>query len=77
MFGETLTDALVKTYLNNPTLNASRALVRVEDEGLAEALSGWHPEVKFDYDLGQSNIDKHDGSGSQSRNPRTNKIFKS
>lgn len=75
LFGETLTDALVKTYLNNPTLNASRALVRVEDEGLAEALSSWHPEVKFDYDLGQSNIDKNDGSGSQNRNPRTNKIF--
>ena len=73
-FAETLSEALVKTYLNNPTLNASRALLRVEDEGVAEALSGWHPEVKFDYDLGQSNIDKHDGSGSQSRTPRTNKI---
>lgn len=74
LFGETLSEALVKTYLNNPTLNASRAFLRVEDEGLSEALSGWRPEVKLDYDLGHSNIDKHDGSGSQNRTPRTNKI---
>ena len=73
-FGETLSEALVKTYLDNPTLNASRALLRVENEGVAEALSGWRPEVILDYDLGLSNIDKHDGSGSQSRTPRTNKI---
>ena len=73
-FGETLSEALVKTYLDNPTLNASRALLRGENEGVAEALSGWRPEVILDYDLGLSNIDKHDGSGSQSRTPRTNKI---
>ncbi len=42
---ETVEQALVKAYLNNPSLNAQRAAVRVTDEGVPQALSGYRPKV--------------------------------
>lgn len=42
---ETLLGALTKAYQYNSTLNQSRAGVRVTDEGVALAKSGWRPQV--------------------------------
>ncbi|MBN9064996.1 MAG: transporter, partial [Rhizobiales bacterium] len=40
---ETIFGALTKAYQYNSTLNAGRAGVRVTDEGVAIAKSGWRP----------------------------------
>ena len=42
---DTLEAALAQAYLNNPQLNAQRALVRATDEGVPQALSGYRPRV--------------------------------
>ncbi|MBL4748879.1 MAG: hypothetical protein JKY17_09120, partial [Magnetovibrio sp.] len=36
---ESLSDALAKAYITNPTLLASRATLRATDEGMAQAVS--------------------------------------
>ncbi len=43
--GETLTGALAKAYNNNSSLNSARAGVRVTDEGVAIAKSGYRPTI--------------------------------
>lgn len=42
---ESLMGALAKAYRNNSQLNSARAGVRVTDEGVAVAKSGWRPTV--------------------------------
>ena len=42
---ETLPSALAKAYQSNPQLNAQRAIVRQNDEGVAQALSGYRPTL--------------------------------
>jgi len=42
---ETLTDALVRVYQNNPQLSAQRAQLRAVDESVPQALSGYRPQV--------------------------------
>jgi outer membrane protein len=42
---ETMESALAKAYQNNPQLNAQRAIVRQNDEGVTQALSGYRPTV--------------------------------
>jgi outer membrane protein len=42
---ETMPSALVKAYQNNPQLNAQRATVRVTDEAVPQALSGYRPTI--------------------------------
>ena len=49
---ETIGGALAKAYVNNSELNSARAGVRVTDENVAIAKSGWRPTI-----TGQSNID--------------------
>ena len=49
---ETLVDALVSAYLNNPTLEAGRAQLRAVDENVPQALSGWRPTVEIDSSAG-------------------------
>ncbi len=44
-YGETLTGALAKAYQNNSSLNSARAGVRVTDEGVAIAKSGYRPSI--------------------------------
>lgn len=44
-FAETLQGALAKAYNNNSTLNSARASVRVVDEGVAIAKSGYRPTI--------------------------------
>jgi outer membrane protein len=42
---ETLPEALVKTYQNNPQLNAERARQRGTDENIPQALAGYRPQL--------------------------------
>ena len=49
---ETLVDALVAAYLNNPTLEAGRAQLRAVDENVPQALSGWRPTVEIHNSVG-------------------------
>lgn len=53
-WSETLSGALVKAYKNNATLNSSRAGVRIEDENVAIAKSGYRPEITGSYNIGRS-----------------------
>ena len=50
---ETLNGALIKAYKNNSTLNSSRAGVRIEDENVAIAKSGYRPQVTGSYNIGR------------------------
>jgi outer membrane protein len=43
--GQTLEAALSQAYANNPTLQTARAQLRVVDENVPQALSGWRPSV--------------------------------
>ena len=43
--GESLTDALVSTYLSNPQLMAQRSSLKATDESVAQAEGGWRPTV--------------------------------
>jgi outer membrane protein len=42
---DTIKAALVRAYQNNPQLNAQRAQVRVTDENVPQALSGYRPKL--------------------------------
>jgi outer membrane protein len=42
---DTIEAALVRAYQNNPQLNAQRASVRITDENVPQALSGYRPRV--------------------------------
>ena len=42
---DTLESALVQAYVNNPSLNSQRASVRVTDENVPQALSGYRPKI--------------------------------
>jgi outer membrane protein len=42
---ETMESALAKAYEGNPQLNAQRAIVRQNDEGVSQALSGYRPSL--------------------------------
>lgn len=54
---ETLQDALIAAYLNNPTLAAQRAALRATDEGVATAIAGWRPTVRLTGTAGRSEVD--------------------
>jgi TolC family type I secretion outer membrane protein len=49
---DTLRDALVQAYQNNPALLAERARLRATDEGVAQALANWRPTVSVSGDAG-------------------------
>jgi outer membrane protein len=53
---ETLESALVKAYLNNPSLNSQRASVRAVDEEVPRALSGYRPRVTLSGQGGQQSV---------------------
>jgi outer membrane protein len=42
---ETLESAIIQAYQNNPQLNSQRASVRITDENVPQALSGYRPRV--------------------------------
>ncbi|WP_426443308.1 TolC family outer membrane protein [Bradyrhizobium genosp. P] len=45
VLADTIEAALVRSYQNNPQLNAQRALVRSTDENVPQALSGYRPRA--------------------------------
>jgi outer membrane protein len=45
VLADTIEAALVRAYQNNPQLNSQRAQVRVTDENVPQALSGYRPKV--------------------------------
>ena len=44
---DTLEWALVQAYQNNPSLNSQRAALRVIDENVPQALSGYRPKLSL------------------------------
>jgi outer membrane protein/adhesin transport system outer membrane protein len=61
---QSLEEALVSTYLTNPTLEAQRAALRATDELVPQALSDWRPTVAVDSSAVHSDIDSSAGAGS-------------
>lgn len=61
---ETLNEALVKAYLNNPTLKSERATVRATDEGVSQALANWRPDVSWDGSIYRSQSSNNSRTGS-------------
>lgn len=54
---ETMESALARAYQNNPQLNAQRAIVRQTDEGVAQALSGYRPQINANASIGRQFTD--------------------
>ncbi len=54
---QTLEEAMVLAYTNNPTLLAARAELRAVDEQIAQALGGYRPTIQADGDYGIERTD--------------------
>ncbi|HLZ67673.1 MAG TPA: TolC family outer membrane protein [Aliidongia sp.] len=54
---QTLQDALVQAYQNNPQLQAERANLRATDEGVPQALANWRPTVSISASQGYNHVD--------------------
>ncbi len=50
---ETMESALARAYETNPQLNAQRAIVRQNDEGVSQALSGYRPTLSATASVGE------------------------
>ncbi len=50
---ETMEAALARAYQSNPQLNAQRAVVRQNDEGVSQALSGYRPTLSATASVGE------------------------
>ena len=55
-WADTLERALAHAYLNNPQLNAQRALVRAVDEGVPTALAGYRPRAAVTANIGVQSL---------------------
>jgi outer membrane protein len=53
---ESLEAALAEAYRNNPSLNAQRASVRVTDENVPQALSGYRPRITVTASGGEQSL---------------------
>ena len=72
---ETVGGALAKAYLSNPDINQQRAAVRVADENIPKANSGYLPTVSAEADAGwsdtqASNLGVGSGTSYQTSYPR-------
>ena len=69
VLADTIEAALVRAYQNNPQLNAQRAQVRVTDENVPQALSGYRPRVAVTASAGYqyTDIAEHAGRRRQQR----------
>ena len=63
VLADTIEAALVRAYQNNPQLNAQRASVRVTDENVPQALSGYRPRVALTASAGYQYTDTNLTSG--------------
>jgi len=65
---DTIEAALVRAYQTNPQLNSQRASVRVTDEGVPQALSGYRPKVSVTASSGYQYTDSQsNASGTTAR----------
>jgi TolC family type I secretion outer membrane protein len=73
---ETLTDAFVGAYVKNPEIKASRAALRVADEDVATAMSGWRPTVQAIGSVGTQSdrLSGSSGTVNRSSNPYTGEL---
>jgi outer membrane protein len=60
---DTIEAALVRSYQNNPQLNAQRATVRSTDENVPQALSGYRPKVALTASAGEQYTDTNTTQG--------------
>jgi outer membrane protein len=60
---DTIEAALVRAYQTNPQLNAQRAQVRLTDENVPQALSGYRPRVALTATAGSQYTDIRDNAG--------------
>ncbi len=58
VLADTIEAALVRAYQNNPQLNAQRAQVRITDENVPQALSGYRPKVAVTASAGYQYCDQ-------------------
>lgn len=65
---QTLNDALSAAYNNNPSLNAARAQLRGVDENVAQALSGWRPDVTGSASIGHTSTYSNPSSFNTNQN---------
>ncbi|MBX9840267.1 MAG: TolC family outer membrane protein [Xanthobacteraceae bacterium] len=71
---DTMRGALTQAYQNNPQLNAQRAAVRVTDETVPQALSGYRPRISLSASAGESFVDttsRVTGANGTTTYPRT------
>jgi outer membrane protein len=61
---DTMESALLRAYQNNPQLNAQRASVRVTDEAVPQALSGYRPKASLTFSGGGQFINRLDQGSS-------------
>ncbi|MEP3630049.1 MAG: TolC family outer membrane protein [Hyphomicrobiales bacterium] len=61
--GETLYQALVSTYSNNPTLNAARAAQRAQNETINQALAGRRPTITGTTSIGGESTNSSSSGG--------------
>lgn len=73
---QTLKEALVAAYNNNPTLQAARAQLRAVDEQVPQARSNYYPTITGNGDLGRSSVDQKSSffGTSEDRDPRSASI---
>ena len=70
---QTMEAALARAYAANPTLNAERASLRVTNENVPQALSGYRPTIVASADIGASITDARSpglGSATSRLGPR-------
>jgi outer membrane protein len=65
---DTIEAALVRSYQNNPQLNAQRASVRATDENVPQALSGYRPRVAVTASAGYQYTDTLTTAGGSGNN---------
>jgi outer membrane protein len=68
---ETISGALAKAYQNNSSLNSARAGVRVTDEHVIIANSGWRPTVTGSAGIDHTNTS---GAGAGRNTPPHNRV---
>jgi len=71
VLADTIEAALVRAYQDNPQLNAQRAQVRVTDENVPQALSGYRPKVAVTASAGYQYTDSITGSPALGTNRAT------
>lgn len=68
--GETLNQALIGAYINNPTLKAERANLRATDENVSQAVSNFRPSISASGDYGKTEVkNRPSTTGTDTRDP--------